>query len=142
MTLIKNGDIVKIKYEALSSDGTLIDSSEKQGKLLEAKIGSGDLITGFENALIGMEEDEEKEITFKPIEAYGFPVPELIHTVKKPERKVTLNQDAEISLKFTNNEELIAKVLKETSDKLILDFNHPLAGKTLKLKFKVIEVSN
>jgi FKBP-type peptidyl-prolyl cis-trans isomerase 2 len=142
MTSIKNGDVVKIEYEALSSDGTFIDSSEMQGKLLKAKIGSGDLIAGFEKALIGMEEGEEKEITIKPIEAYGFPVPELIHIVKKPEKKICLNQDVEIALKFRSNEELRAKVLKETKDKLILDFNHPLAGKTLKLKFKVIKVSN
>jgi FKBP-type peptidyl-prolyl cis-trans isomerase 2 len=142
MTFIKNGDIVKIEYEALSSDGTFIDSSEKQGKLLKAKIGSGDLITGFEEALIGMEEGEEKEITIKPIEAYGFPVPELIHIVKKPERKVNLNQAAKVALKFRNDEELMAKVLKENNDTVILDFNHPLAGKTLKMKFRVIEVSN
>ena len=142
MTLIKNGDIVKIKYEAISSDGTFFDSSQKHGRLLKAKIGSGDLITGLENALIGMEEGEEKEITLKPIEAYGFPIPDLIHIIKKPQKKVSLNSDAEIILKFKNDEELMAKVLKETKDKLILDFNHPLAGKTLKMKFKIIEVSN
>jgi len=142
MALIKNGDIVKIKYEAQSSDGTFVDSSEKQGKLLKAKVGSGDLITGFENALIGMKEGEEKEITLKPIEAYGLPIPELIHIVKKPQRKLTLNPNVKIALKFKNNEEQMAKVLKDTRDILILDFNHPLAGKTVKMKFKVIEVCN
>lgn len=142
MTVIKNGNIVKIKFEAKSFNGTFFDSSEMHGKLLKARIGSGDLITGLENALIGMEEGEEKEITLKPAEAYGIPIPELIHIIKKPQKKGKIDPDTEIILKFENNEELKAKVLKETKDRLILDFNHPLAGKTLKVKLKVIEVGN
>src|SRR3989338_10992170 len=68
---IKNGDKVKIDYEGTLEDGTVFDSSAQHGKPLEFEIGSGQIIKGFEDAIVGMNKSQEKNITLKPEEAYG-----------------------------------------------------------------------
>ncbi|MFX1340921.1 MAG: peptidylprolyl isomerase, partial [Promethearchaeota archaeon] len=69
---IKRGDVIKVQYEASYEDGTIFDSSEmKGGDPLKFQVGAGQLIRGFEDAVIGMEVGEEKNFTVKPTEAYG-----------------------------------------------------------------------
>ena len=57
---IKKRDEVKIEYTGTLEDGTVLDSTEKHGQLLEFEVGSGMLIKGFDEAVIGMEKGEEK----------------------------------------------------------------------------------
>ena len=74
---VKNGDKIKVEYQGTLDDGTLFDSSESHGGPLEIEIGAGQIIPGFENAVIGMEKGEEKEIKLQPQEAYGEHNPDL-----------------------------------------------------------------
>ena len=80
---IKKGDKVKIEYTGTLDDGTVFDSSEKHGKPLEFEVGSGQVIKGFDNAVIGMKKGQEKEFKLKPEEAYGEPNPNLIRKIPK-----------------------------------------------------------
>ena len=80
---IKNGDKVKIDYEGILEDGTIFDSSKKQGKPLKFEVGAKQIIPGFENALIGMEKEEEKEIKLQPSEAYGNSNPNLLQKIPR-----------------------------------------------------------
>ena len=58
---VKQGDKVKVEYEGTLEDGSVFDSTENHGAPLEFEIGSGQIIEGFENSIMGMEEGEEKE---------------------------------------------------------------------------------
>ena len=58
---VKKGDSVKVEYEGRFENGEVFDSSSKSGKPLEFEVGSGQVIKGFDEALIGMEKGEEKE---------------------------------------------------------------------------------
>ena len=71
MSTIKKGDKVKVEYTGMLEDGTVFDSSTIQGCPIEFEVGSGQLLKGFEEAVIGMQPGEEKEITLQPEEAYG-----------------------------------------------------------------------
>ena len=62
---VKKGDKVKVDYTGKLEDGTVFDTSEGK-QPLEFEVGSGKVIKGFDDALIGMEKGEEKEITLKP----------------------------------------------------------------------------
>ena len=68
---VEKGKKVKIEYEGKLDDGTVFDSSKKHGQPLEFEAGSGKVIKGFDNAVMGMEKGEEKEVKIKPDEAYG-----------------------------------------------------------------------
>ncbi|MBU4501948.1 MAG: FKBP-type peptidyl-prolyl cis-trans isomerase [Nanoarchaeota archaeon] len=80
---VKKGDKVKVEYEGKLEDGTVFDSSEKHGKPLEFEVGSGQLIKGLDEAMIGMEKGEEKEIKIESDKAYGQPNPEMVKKVQK-----------------------------------------------------------
>ena len=139
---IKNGDKVKIEYTGKLDDGTIFDSSEMHGVPLEFKVGAKQVIKGFENAIIGMEKGEEKEIKLEPKEAYGYPDEQLIKNVPKDK----MPQGGEIKpgmllgLTLPNGAQVPAKVLEVTDTEVIIDLNHPLAGKTLNFKIKAVDV--
>lgn len=141
---IKKGDKVKIEYTGTLEDGTVFDSSEKHGQPLEFEVGSGKIIPGFENAVEGMEKDEEKEITLKPEEAYGEPNEQLIREI--PRDQLPPDQEPKegmvLAVGLPTGQQIPARIIEVSEDKVKLDMNHPLAGKTLKFKIKVIEVSS
>mgnify|MGYP000061845617 CR=1 FL=1 len=87
MAKIVKGNKVKIEYTGTFEDGTVFDSSEKHGKPLEFEVGAGQVVPGFDQAVEGMEEGEEKEITIKPEEGYGEINPEL-KSVTLPVRSI------------------------------------------------------
>ena len=79
---IKKGDKIKVDYTGTFEDGTVFDTSEGK-QPLEFEVGASQLIKGFDAAVLGMEKDEEKEVTVQPLEAYGDHNPELIKKVPK-----------------------------------------------------------
>ncbi len=140
---IKKGDKVKVEYEGTLEDGTVFDSSEKHGQPLEFEMGSGQIIPGFEKAIAGMKKGQEKNITLKPSDAYGDPKPELIKTIPKtaiPTDK-ELKPGMLIGVGLPNGAQLPAKITKVTKDLITIDLNHPLAGKVLNFKVKVVSIA-
>ena len=101
------------------------------------------LIKGFDKAVIGMEKGGEKEIKLSPDRAYGELKDDMIREF--PKEQINIGQDAKegmiLGLSLTNGQQLPAKVVKVTNDAITLDLNHPLAGKTLIFKIKVIDVT-
>ena len=141
--MIKKGDKIKVEYEGKLEDGTVFDSSEKVGKPLEFEVGSGQLIRGFDDAVIGMKKGEEKEVKLKPEDAYGQPNPQLLKKIPKEQLPADkeLKPGMILGLSLPNGAKMPA-IIKEVTDKEItLDLNHPLAGKTLTFKIKIIDIS-
>lgn len=140
---VKKGDKVKIEYTGTLEDGTVFDSS-KDREPLEFEVGSEKIIKGFDDAVMGMEKGEEKEITLKPEEAYGEPKDELIK--KFPRDQVPTEQELKpgmmLALATPDGRQFPAKIVDLDDKELTLDLNHPLAGKTLKFNIKVVEISS
>ena len=138
---IKKGDKVKVSYVGYFEDGTVFDSSSDE-KPLEFVVGSGEILKGFEDAVMGMEKGEEKEVTLKPEDAYGDVNPDLIKKVprenfpKEPEPK----EGMMLVLTAPNGLKLPAKILEVSEEYVTVDLNHPLAGKTLNFKIKILDV--
>lgn len=138
----KEGSKVKIEYEGKLEDGTVFDSSEKHGKPLEFELGKQMVIKGFEEAIIGMEKGQEKEITIKPEQAYGEYNDQLIKKIPREQ----LPQDQEpkpgmmLAIGTPDGRQFPAKIKEVTDKEITLDLNHPLAGKTLKFKIKLVEL--
>jgi len=138
---IKKGDKIKVEYEGKLENGEVFDSSEKHGQPMEFEVGSGQLIKGFDEAVIGMKKGEEKEVTLEPKDAYGDPNQQLIKTV--PKDKIGIEQELKpgqiLGVALPNGAQFPAKILEVNEKEVKLDMNHPLAGKKLIFKIKIVE---
>ncbi len=141
---VKKGDKVKVDYTGTFEDGTVFDASEKHGQPLEFEVGAGQMIEGFDKAVVGMKKGEEKEISIKPEEAYGVHRPELMKKVPKEAIK-GMDQEPKpgmmLGLAAPDGRQFAVKIAAVSEKEITLDLNHPLAGKTLKFKIKVVDVS-
>ncbi len=141
---IKKGDKIKVEYEGKLEDGTIFDSSEKHGNPLEFEVGAKQVIKGFEDAVIGMKKEKEKEITLKPLEAYGDHNPQLVKKIPKehlPKDK-ELKTDMMLLMQLPNGAQIPAKIIEVGDKEVTLDLNHPLVGKTLIFKIKIADISS
>lgn len=140
---IKNGDKVKIEYTGTFEDGTVFDSSEKHDKPLEFEVGAKQVIKGFEDAVIGMEKGQEKDIKLQPEEAYGNQNPELIKKVPKDKlpKEQEIKEGMVLGVGLSNGAQIPARVLSVTDSEVTIDLNHPLAGKILNFKVKVVDIN-
>jgi FKBP-type peptidyl-prolyl cis-trans isomerase 2 len=140
-TPIKAGYFVKVEYTGTLEDGSLFDSTEKQGCPLEFQIGAQQVIDGFEKAIVAMELNEEKEITLRPEEAYGEYQKDMSRDIPR-NRLPAEGLDVGMTLMATLPQGIqvpvtITAMNKET---VTLDMNHPLAGKVLNFKLKLVEI--
>jgi FKBP-type peptidyl-prolyl cis-trans isomerase 2 len=140
---LKKGDKVKVEYTGKLDDGTVFDSSEKHGKPLEFEIGTGMIIPGFEKAVVEMKAGQEKEIKLKPEEGYGVPNPQLVKKI--PREQLPKEQEPKegmmLVLTLPNGHQVPSKIIKVDDKEVTLDLNHPLAGKNLNFKLKLVSVN-
>jgi FKBP-type peptidyl-prolyl cis-trans isomerase 2 len=136
---VAKGQKVKLHYTGTLDNGEVFDSS-KDREPLEFIAGSGMVIKGFDDAVIGMDVGAEKKFSIESKDAYGEVIPQLMQEVPKeafgekiPEIGVT------IGIKAPTGQTIPAKIVKISEDKVTLDLNHPLAGKKLTFEIKVIE---
>ena len=139
---VKNGDKIKVEYQGTLDDGTLFDSSESHGGPLEIEIGAGQIIPGFENAVIGMEKGEEKEIKLQPQEAYGEHNPDLIQKIPRDQLPNELKKGMILMITLPNGQQMPVQVAEVTDEAVSIDLNHPLAGKNLNFKIKIVDIAS
>ena len=145
MRKVQQGDRVNIEYEGMLEDGEIVEKSSETGPV-EFEIGSGIMPPGFEKALIGMSEGEVKTITLSPDEAFGPRDEKLLHSVNRSVFGEEIEPKPGMVLGMTVEKEgqphkVPALVALVHGEDVTIDFNHPLAGKTLnyKLTLKAIK---
>ncbi len=135
------GRRVTVHYRGTLDDGEEFDSSEGR-EPLEFVVGAGDLIPGFEKAIIGMETGQEKTVTLDPEDAYGSYEDELVVEGPRnsfPDGELRVGQSYTVHLR--GGEEAVGRVLRIQGDTVAMDFNHPLAGKRLTFRLHVLSVA-
>jgi len=136
----RKGTRVNIHYVGTFDDGTEFDSSRIRGEELSFKVGSGELIAGFDSALKGMAVGETKTIKLTPEEAYGEPDAELFHPI--PQTAFPPDFDFEVGAMVQGQsavgEQAVARIDSVGEDTVVLDFNHPMAGKNLNFEIELI----
>ena len=138
----KKGDKVSVEYTGTLDDGTVFDSSELHGQSLEFEVGSGQMIKGFDDAVVGMEIGEEKDIHIGCDDAYGQPDEKLVQSLPKDQFPQTkgMKEGSILGIKLPNGAMLPVRVVKIEGDLVTLDMNHPLCGKDLNFKIKLMEI--
>jgi FKBP-type peptidyl-prolyl cis-trans isomerase 2 len=139
---VKKGDTVKVHYTGSLEDGTVFDSSESHGTPLEFQVGAGQVIPGFENAMVGMKKDEEKEIKLSVSEAYGEYNPQMVRKV--PKAQLPKDQEPKVGMilivGLPNGMQVPVKIVAVDAESVSIDLNHPLAGKALNFKIKIVGI--
>ena len=141
MTQVKENNTVKVNYTGKLADGQIFDSSEGK-EPLEITLGQGQLIPGFEKGLIDMKLNEKKTITIAKDEAYGDVNTALIQEVNKEQLPQDMAPEVGMGLvsKSPDGEEINLLVVEVKDKTIVVDGNHPLAGKDLVFDLEVLEI--
>ena len=135
MDTVKNGDMIKLHYEGTLDDGSVFDSS-KGREPLEFKVGSGQVIPGFDEAVLKMKVGEEKTFTIPAHKAYGERDPKLVTVVDRKQFPQNMKLSKGLQAHFVDeNGSARAFTITEVNDtKVTVDANHQLAGEALTFK--------
>jgi peptidylprolyl isomerase len=137
----KQGDKVQVHYTGLLPDGTIFDSTLSR-EPIEFTLGEGKVMPGFEKAVLGMTIGESKTATVPPEEGYGDREDAKVLLVNKDKftGDVDSKEGERIAVRLSDGEARRFTVAKVTADVVVLDGNHPLAGKDLTFKIKLLAV--
>ena len=138
---VQNGNSDSVHYRGTLSDGTEFDNSKVRGQALNFQVGSGQMIPGFDRALVGMTVGETRNIHLTAQEAYGPRIPDAVQTVPK----TAFPDDFEYLVGEViqgNGPQgpFLAKIQEERDTEVLLDFNHPLAGEDLDFEIELVSL--
>ena len=134
-------DTVKVAYIGRLADGTVFDQSPQE-KPLHFILGKGEVIVGFDEAVLGMYQGESKTVTVPFQKAYGPSKPELIEVIDRkllPE-DLELQKGRQIEVTRQDDTRFYLTILDFNDQTVTLDGNHPLAGKNLIFDITLNEV--
>ncbi|MBW2971878.1 peptidylprolyl isomerase [Candidatus Woesearchaeota archaeon] len=138
---VKDGDVCCVHYTGKLESGEVFDSS-KGREPLEFVVGSGQLIKGFDTAVVGMKKGDKKTVLLNPAEAYGDRDDRRVQQVqrsmlpKEPEPQPGMM----LTISTPTGQMFPAKIDKVEKDVVTIDFNHPLAGKKLNFEIEVVDI--
>ena len=141
MGQVKTGDKVNVHYHGKLEDGTTFDSSEGRAPL-SFTAGSGQVIAGFDNAVIGMNVGDKKTVHIPIAEAYGDRDDTMIIELPLTDFPADQKPEVGMELQMSNNHgNLFNVVITEIRDTtLVLDANHPLAGMPLVFDIELVSI--
>ncbi len=146
---VEAGQVVKIEYEGSFDDGTVFDTT-KGKQPFAFLVGSGQVLPAFEKAITGMRQGSSKKVKIKATEAYGVHDPK--KQIELPKEKVLVGANANLkegatifvtrTLPDGRTAQAPVKIARITDTTVVVDYNHPLAGKDLNFQVKILEVVN
>jgi len=140
MKIVEVNSSVTVNYTGRLADGSVFDSSLTEGREpLKATLGQGSLIPGFEKGLLGMKEGDKKVVEIPSDEAYGSTREDLVVEVPKDRVPETVSEGQMLQTMTPQGPmNVIVKEVKE--EVVIIDGNHPLAGKDLIFDLELVSI--
>ncbi len=141
MVQAKLGDTVKVNYTGKLQDGTVFDSSENRDPL-QFSLGEGQVIAGFEEAVVGMSPGDSKSVNIPSEQAYGPYQDELVIVVNEKQIPSDLSVEVgqQLQMRHSSGQAVPVMITNITDDKVTLDANHPLAGKDLIFDIELVTI--
>jgi FKBP-type peptidyl-prolyl cis-trans isomerase 2 len=136
--MIENGTVVNVNYTGKLTDGSVFDTSEGKG-LLRFEVGTNQIIPGFENALIGKNVGDKVTVNIQPEEGYGPVMEDLFVKIEKD--RMPEGVEVGQALQASNEDGISNVIVTEVNDDYVLiDGNHPLAGKEIIFDIEVVSL--
>ena len=140
-TIAKEGRSVQVHYKGTFEDGTVFDSSYDRGQTIEFTVGAGQMIVGFDRAVDGMRIGETKQVTIEPSEGYGDHDPEGVQEIRKAQFPDDFEFKSGVVIEGNVGDQPVRGVIKsENESTVMVDFNHPMAGKNLNFEIELVSV--
>lgn len=139
----KKNDNVKVHYTGTLTNGEIFDSSVDR-EPLGFTVGAGQMIKGFDDAVDGMELNEKKTVNIPAAEAYGERSEELMQKVPKSDLPADMKPEVGQTLVATGpgGQQSHVVVAEVADDHIVIDANHPLAGKELIFEIELVEIAS
>jgi FKBP-type peptidyl-prolyl cis-trans isomerase SlyD len=138
--MITNGSVVRFEYTVSDENGEVLQSNKGKEPVTYTH-GRHEIIPGLEKALSEMEVNQEKSIHVSPEEAYGEMDPKGLKEVPKSDLPLSdPKAGTPLSARGPQGEEVLIHIREVKPETVVLDFNHPLAGKRLNFDIKVLGV--
>jgi peptidylprolyl isomerase len=142
MSTVKTGDTVKVHYTGKLDSGEVFDTSA-EGEPLSFTVGAGQVIEGFDQALIGMKVGESKEIIIPPAQAYGERDEDLVQRISRDQFKLSgVDPEVGMAIEMHTPQGVIPLLITDLTDSTVeLDANHTLAGENLHFSLELVEIA-
>ncbi len=142
MSTVKNGDTVKVHYTGKFDTGEVFDTSEG-AEPLAFTVGAGEVIPGFDQALLGMRVGETKDVVIEPAQAYGEHDEKLVQTIDRRQFNLSGAEPAVgMTIEMRTPDGNIPLTITDLTDTTVtLDANHLLAGETLHFSLTLVEIA-
>ncbi|MBI2580939.1 peptidylprolyl isomerase [Candidatus Woesearchaeota archaeon] len=140
--VVAKGSRVSVEYTGTFDDGTVFDTTDGRSPIAFVT-GNGEVIRGFDDAVIGMKKGEQKTIKITPQDGYGERDERLLQQVPRSvfPAEMKLDRNMGFSFRAPQGQMMHATITGVSSDTVTLDMNHPLAGKNLVFKLKVVDIN-
>ncbi len=141
MSNAEEGSKVKIHFKGSLENGEVFADSHGQ-EPLEFTVGSGEILPDLEQAVIGMDQGDQKDVTIAPEGGYGPRREELVVEVNKSEfpEHITPTVGEKLQIQTSDQQDILVEVKEVGEESVTLDANHPLAGETLYFNVELVEV--
>lgn len=141
MAEVKTGDTVRIHYTGTLNNGDTFDSSMGRDPL-EFVVGSGQIIPGLDKAIPGMAVGDKKTVPIPCAEAYGEANPEARQEVPRDTipAEIEVSAGLELQMQTQTGQVIPVTVVEVTDETVVLDANHPLAGKDLNFDIELVGI--
>ena len=134
------GTVVTLHFALVLEDGDVIDSNF-EAEPATFTVGDGNLLPGFETTLMGLVNGDEREFTIPPGDAFGQHNPQ---NVQRVDRSNFDQKELEVGAMFSfqnGDGELPGVIVEFEDDEVMVDFNHPLAGKNIIFQVKIMNIA-
>jgi peptidylprolyl isomerase len=138
----KKGDAVRVHYVGMFKDHTVFDSSI-DGEPIAFTVGAGQMIKGFDEAVVGLEEGGKKTVVIPAVDAYGAIDQALISVVPLEDLPMKLKPEVGMMLEIRDEGDenaQVVRVTQVTDTTVTFDANHPMAGKELTFDIELVSV--
>lgn len=140
MAIEKENCVVAIEYEVKEAGTTEVVDSNKGGAALEFITGTGQIIPGLENALVGMDKGESGDVLVSAADAYGEIQPDAMQDVPRDQFEGIELEEGMMLYGQGEQGQTVQVVVKSFNDEIVtIDYNHPLAGKDLMFSVVVLD---
>jgi FKBP-type peptidyl-prolyl cis-trans isomerase 2 len=131
-----------VHYTGTLDDGATFDSSHGS-EPLEFEIGGGQVIPGFEQAVLGMKVGESKKVRIPEAQAYGPHKAEMVVESERAQFEEGLKPEVgqQFQTELDDGQPVLLTVVEVDGEKIILDANHPMAGKDLNFEIELVEIA-